>query len=475
MSCTTCSTGKPSGCKSNGGCSTGGCNRLNVHDWLANLPFSDPDSDCRIIEVTFNNGSRKEFYRNNTLQSFIKGDMVTVEGVSGFDVGMVNMSGELVRLQMKKKGVKEDNPDLKKIMRRANEMDLQKWRETKEREKPTQVRARAIIIQLKLDMKLIEVEFQADGRKATFYYTAEDRVDFRELIKIYASEFKIKVEMKQIGIRQEAAKIGGIGSCGRELCCSSWLSDFKSVTTTIARYQNLTINQTKLSGQCGRLKCCLNYELDTYLDALQQFPNNADTLELTRGTAQLIKKDIFKNLMWYVLPDSNKQYPVPIERVKEIRFMNVKGQRPDELGAIELSPAKAEEKEHAHVELVGQISLRALERNSKKRKDKERSQQQQQRQQGPQQGGQGQQRPPQQQRQQQQQRPQQAQGGQQNKQGGQGQQRPPQQQRPQQQNRPPQQQRGPQQQRPPQQNKPQQQNRPQIEKKKDQPPTNDNA
>ncbi|HLP37933.1 regulatory iron-sulfur-containing complex subunit RicT [Lacibacter sp.] len=475
MSCTSCSTGKPGGCKSNGGCSTGGCNRLNVHDWLANLPFSDPDSDCRIVEVTFNNGSRKEFYRNNTLQTFTKGDMVAVEGVSGFDVGMVNISGELVRLQMKKKGVKEDNPEIKKIMRRANEMDLQKWRESKEREKPTQVRARAIIIQLNLDMKLIEVEFQADGRKATFYYTAEDRVDFRELIKIYASEFKIKVEMKQIGIRQEAAKIGGIGSCGRELCCSSWLSDFKSVTTTIARYQNLTINQTKLSGQCGRLKCCLNYELDTYLDALQHFPNNADTLELSRGTAQLIKKDIFKNLMWYVLPDSNKQYPVPIERVKEIRFMNVKGQRPDELGAIELSPAKAEEKEHAHVELVGQISLRTLERNSKKRKDKERSQQQKQ------QGGgqQGQQRPPQQQRQQQQQRPpqqqrgQQGQGGQQNKQGGQGQQRPPQQ-RQQQQQRPPQQQRGPQQQRPPQ-NKPPQQNRPQIEKKKDPPPQNDNA
>jgi cell fate regulator YaaT (PSP1 superfamily) len=471
MSCSSCSTGKPGGCKSNGGCSSGGCNRLNVHDWLANLPFSDPDSDCRIVEVTFNNGSRKEFYRNNTLQTFMKGDMVTVEGISGFDVAMVNLTGELVRLQMKKKGVKEDNPEIKKIMRKANDMDLQKWRESKEREKPSLVRARAIIIQLNLDMKLIEVEFQADGRKATFYYTAEDRVDFRELIKIYASEFKIKVEMKQIGIRQEAAKIGGIGSCGRELCCSSWLSDFKSVTTTIARYQNLTINQTKLSGQCGRLKCCLNYELDTYLDALQQFPNNADTLELTRGTAQLIKKDIFKNLMWYVLPDSNKQYPVPIDRVKEIRAMNMRGQRPDELGAIELSPAKAEEKEHAHVELVGQISLRTLERNSKKRKDKERSQQQQNR---PQQGGgQGnQQRRPQQQ----QNRPQQGQGNNQpNKQGGQGQQRPPQQQRQQQQNRPPQQ-RGPQQQRAPQQqNKPPQQNRPQIEKKKDQPPQNDNA
>lgn len=464
MSCTSCGTGSPKGCKSNGSCSTGGCNRLNVHDWLANLPFSDPNSDCRIVEVSFNNGSRKEFYRNNTLQTFTKGDMVAVEGVSGYDVGMVNMSGELVRLQLKKKGVKEDNPEIRKIMRRANDMDLQKWKESKEREKPALVRARAAAIQMNLDMKLIEVEFQADGRKATFYYTAEDRVDFRELIKVFASDFKIKVEMKQIGIRQEAAKIGGIGSCGRELCCSSWLSDFKSVTTTIARYQNLTINQTKLSGQCGRLKCCLNYELDTYLDALQQFPNNADVLELSRGTAQLVKKDIFKSVMWYVLPGSNQQYPVAIERVKEIRLMNVKGQRPDELGAIELSPAKAEEKEHAHVELVGQISLKTLERNSRRRRDKEQGQQRKQEGNRPQQQGN--------QQRQQQQRPQQ--------------QRPPQQNRPQQggsgaaQNRPggsqqPQRQpQRPQQQRPPQQ-RPPQQSRPQIEKKKIDPPQNDQA
>lgn len=452
MSCTSCGTGSPNGCKSNGSCSTGGCNRLNVHDWLANLPFSDPNSDCRIVEVSFNHGSRKEFYRNNTLQTFTKGDMVAVEGVSGYDVGMVNISGELVRLQLKKKGVKEDNAEIRKIMRRANDMDLQKWKESKEREKPALVRARAAAIQMNLDMKLIEVEFQADGRKATFYYTAEDRVDFRELIKVFAGDFKIKVEMKQIGIRQEAAKIGGIGSCGRELCCSSWLSDFKSVTTTIARYQNLTINQTKLSGQCGRLKCCLNYELDTYLDALQQFPNNADVLELSRGTAQLVKKDIFKSVMWYVLPGSNQQYPVAIERVKEIRLMNVKGQRPDELGAIELSPAKAEEKEHAHVELVGQISLKTLERDSRRRRDKQQGQQRKQEGNRPQQGNQ---------QRQQQQRPQQ--------------QRPPQQNRPQQggsgaaQNRS-----GGQQQRPPQQ-RPPQQSRPQIEKKKIDPPQNDQS
>ena len=371
MSCTSCGTGKPNGCKSNGGCSTGGCNRMNVHDWLSNLPISDPSAECKIVEITFNNGSRKDFFRNHSLQTYFKGDLVTVEGVTGFDVGTVNLSGELVRLQMKKKGVKEDSEDIKKIIRKSNELDIQKWKESKEKEKPSLTRARAVIIQMKLDMKLIEVEYQADGRKATFYYTAEDRVDFRELIKVYASEFKVKVEMKQIGIRQEAAKIGGIGSCGRELCCSTWLTDFKSVNTTAARYQNLSINQVKLSGQCGRLKCCLNYELDTYLDALQHFPNHADHLELSRGTATLVKKDIFKNLMWYILPDSNKHYPVPIDRVKEIKALNAKGQRPDDLGAIELSPAKAEEKEMAHVELVGQISLRTLERNSKRRRDRE--------------------------------------------------------------------------------------------------------
>jgi len=376
MGCSSCGTGKPNGCKSNGGCSSGGCNRLNVFDWLANLPFSDPESSCRVVELSFNNGSRKEFYRNNTLQTFIKGDMVAVEAGGGFDVGMINLTGELVRLQMKKRGEKEDNPEMKKILRRATDLDLQKWNESKGREKEALVRARAIARQLNLNMKIIEVEIQADARKATFYYTAEDRVDFRELIKRYATEFKAKVEMKQIGIRQEASKIGGIGSCGRELCCSTWLTDFKSVTTTIARYQNLSINQAKLSGQCGRLKCCLNYELDTYLDALQQFPDRADVLRTQKGNAHLVKKDIFKNLMWYTLPDSNQQYPVTIERVREILSMNARGQQPEELGAVELSNSKGAEKEMAHVELVGQISLRSLERNSRRRRDRERSQQQ---------------------------------------------------------------------------------------------------
>ena len=372
MGCSSCGTskgGKPTGCKSNGGCSTGGCNRMNVYDWLANLPFSDPESGCRIVEVSFNQGSRKEFFRNSTPQALIRGDMVSVEGVSGFDVGEVSMTGELVRLQLKKKGVEERNPDFKKVLRKSSDKDLEIMQQNKSREKEALVRSRAIARKLKLDMKMSEVEIQADGRKATFFYIADDRVDFRELIKVYAGEFRLKVEMRQIGARQEAAKVGGVGSCGRELCCATWLTDFKSVNTTAARYQNLSINQSKLSGQCGRLKCCLNYELDTYLDALQNFPENADSLQVAKGTASLIKKDIFKNLMWYVLPDSNKQYPLTIERVRKIRQMNMQNVVPETLEPVEVTTAKPkEEVESGFVDLVGQISLKTLEKADRKKK-----------------------------------------------------------------------------------------------------------
>ncbi len=372
MGCSNCGTtkgGKPTGCKSNGGCSTGGCNRLNVYDWLANLPFSDPESGCRVVEVSFNQGSRKDFYRNATTLVFDKGDMVTVEGVSGFDVGEVTLTGEIVRLQLKKRSVDERNPDMRKILRRATDKDLDIMQQNKARERDALIRSRAIARQLKLDMKMSEVEIQADGRKATFFYIADDRVDFRELIKMYAGEFRLKVEMRQIGARQEAAKVGGVGSCGRELCCATWLTDFKSVNTTAARYQNLSINQSKLSGQCGRLKCCLNYELDTYLDALQNFPDNAETLQVAKGTANLVKKDIFKNLMWYVLPDSNKQYPLTIERVRKIRQMNMQNTVPDTLDPVEVSTGKPKETEETgFVDLVGQISLKTLEKADRKKK-----------------------------------------------------------------------------------------------------------
>ncbi len=456
MGCGSCGTGTPNGCKSNGGCSTGGCNRLNVHDWLMNLPFSDPESNCKIVEVSFKQGSRKEFYRNTTLHYFEKGDYVTLEGVSGYDVGEVSLTGELVRIQMKKKGVEEFSPEIKKILRRSNDREIESFQISKSREKEILARSRAISRTMNLQMKLSEVEIQADGKKATFFYTADDRVDFRELIKIFATDFKFKVEMRQIGIRQEAAKVGGIGSCGRELCCSTWLNEFKSVNTTAARYQNLSINQTKLSGQCGRLKCCLNYELDTYLDALQQFPDYADTLDTAMGTAHLIKKDIFKNLMWYVLPNNNKHYPLTIQRVKEIKKINQQGQKVDELQAIEIVNSKQKEAEPAFVELVGQISLQSLEKNDRKRRDQQRNERrpdnrgdnrpgdsrgpQQQGPRGPQQN-----RPPQNQRGPQQQGPR---GPQQN--------RPPQNPRGPQQQGPPQNQRGPQQQGPrgPQQNRP---------------------
>jgi cell fate regulator YaaT (PSP1 superfamily) len=413
-----------------------------------NLPFSDPESNCKVVEVSFKQGSRKEFFRNTSLQYFEKGDYVTVEGVSGFDVGEISLTGELVRIQLKKKGVDENSAEMKKILRRSSDRDIEVFHISKGREKEILARSRAIARQHNVQMKLSEVEIQADGKKGTFFYTADDRVDFRELIKIYAGDFKVKVEMRQIGIRQEAAKVGGIGSCGRELCCSTWLNDFKSVNTTAARYQNLSINQTKLSGQCGRLKCCLNYELDTYLDALQGFPDYAETLDTAMGTAHLIKKDIFKSLMWYVLPNNTKHYPLTIQRVKEIKKLNQQGQKVDELQAVEIL-GKQKEAEPAFVDLVGQISLKTLEKNDRRRRDQERSNRGNNPQRGNERGGQrggqqgsGQQRPPQQ-----------AQGNQQRPQGP----RPPQQNRG---PRPDGQQRNsqgprPQQQRPPQNRNPQ--------------------
>ncbi len=368
MGCNGCgSSGQPTGCQNNGVCGSNGCNRMNVHDWLANIPFANPRFSCKVVEVSFNNGSRKDYFYNGGLRDFEKGELLTVEGVSGYDVGELSLSGELVRLQLKKHGIDENSKEIKRVIRRSNPYDIDKWRESKHREKEALVRSRAIARSLKLEMKVAEVEIQADGKKATFFYTADDRVDFRELIKLYAGEFKVKVEMRQIGPRQEAAKVGGIGSCGRELCCSTWLTDFKSVGTGAARYQNLSINQAKLSGQCGRLKCCLNYELDTYLDALQSFPDHADNLTTTRGRASLVKKDIFRNLMWYTLPDSSRQYPLSIKRVMEIQGMNKRGEAVADLQAEEVVSNKMVEAEPEFVDVVGQISLRSLDQKKRKK------------------------------------------------------------------------------------------------------------
>ena len=374
MGCGNCGTktkdGLPSGCKDHGSCKSGGCNRLNVHDWLSLIPVADFSKPFPFVEVSFNHGSRKEYFKAHNPFEFEKGDFVTVESSIGYDVGVVNLTGELVKLQMKKKGVKENSTEIKRILHCSTQIEIEKLGENKKGEKEKMIRARVISRELKLDMKIAEVEVQADGKKATFFYTADDRVDFRELIRRFAVDFKVKVEMRQIGIRQEAAKVGGIGSCGRELCCSTWLNDFKSVSTTAARYQNLSINQTKLSGQCGRLKCCLNYELDTYMDALRVFPSNVDRLKLKAGTAYLQKKDIFKNLMWYSFEKSNTLYPLTIERVKEIYDLNKQNIFPEELQAVEVVKKSTVVEKTDFVDVVGQLTLKSLEKSSKKKKNK---------------------------------------------------------------------------------------------------------
>lgn len=375
MGCGNCNPGtggKPGGCKGNGGCSTGGCNRLNVFDWLNALPLHDAAKPFPVVELSFNKGSRKEFYRNSTNYIIEKGDMLAVEGTSGYDIGQVSLTGELVKLQLKKYGVKEAEVT-KRVLRPASDEELELARQQKEREAEVLIRSRAIARNLNLEMKLCEVEIQADSKKGTFFYTADQRVDFRELIRVYATDFKMKIEMRQIGARQESGKVGGIGSCGRELCCSTWLTDFKSVNTTAARYQNLSINQTKLSGQCGRLKCCLNYELDTYMDALSIFPDNADSLETLTGVAQLQKRDIFKSLMWYSYPGNNKQYPLTIFRVKEILTMNRQGQKAEDLKPVELETKDTKEGVKVDVGFVndvGQITLKTLEKKNSSKKKK---------------------------------------------------------------------------------------------------------
>ncbi len=336
MGCAGCtvSNGKPNGCKSNGGCSTGGCNRLNTYDWLSDLDLPTMDPFPK-VEVSFKNGARKSFYNVPNQLQVATGDNVVVETGNGYDIGKISLSGELVRLQMKKKRIPED-AKLTPVLRVANPRDMERLQEARELEVPTMVKARVIARSLDLKMKIGDVEYQGDKRKATFYYTADGRVDFRELIRHYAREFRVKIEMRQIGARQESARIGGLGSCGRELCCSTWLTDFKSVSTAAARYQNLSINQSKLSGQCGRLKCCLNYELDTYMEALGDFPKKADKLFTEMGKASLIKTDIFRRLMYYAFDNSSargKLHALEITQVKIILEMNAEGKKPLDLAS----------------------------------------------------------------------------------------------------------------------------------------------
>ncbi len=331
--CGTKKDGKTSGCKNNGACDTGGCNKMNVFDWLSNMEVPMADR-FDVVEVRFKNGF-KEFYRNPEKIDLTAGDAVIVEVQNGHHLGHVSLQGELVRLQMRKKNVANDG-EIRRIYRLAHPKDLEKYEEVKKRELPSLHRSREIIRQMNLHMKLSDVEYQADNMKASFFYSADERVDFRELIKSLAGEFKIRVEMRQISLRQEAGRLGGIGVCGRELCCSTWLTDFKNVATSAARYQNLSLNPSKLSGQCGRLKCCLNYELETYMDALKHIPDVGRPLLTAKGEATLQKTDIFRKIMWFGYKEENAWFPLNVDRVNEILELNRAGRMPATLDLNEL-------------------------------------------------------------------------------------------------------------------------------------------
>ena len=365
--CNTEKNGIPAGCNNNGSCGTSdGCNKLSVFDWLGNMNLPEGQNRFDIVEIRFKN-SRKEFFRNTNSLNINVGDVIAVESNSGHDIGTVSLTGELVKLQLKKHNVNFDSEEIKKIYRKAKQTDIEKWREAQSLEINTMYRARTIALNLGLQMKLSDVEYQGDKSKAIFYYTADARVDFRELIKLLADEFKVRIEMKQIGARQEASRLGGIGSCGRELCCSSWLTDFRTVSTSAARYQQLSLNPLKLAGQCGKLKCCLNYELDSYLDALKEFPEmDGKKLQTKKGDAFLQKTDIFKRTMWFSYrSDPGVFIPLDLKTVHSILELNAKGEMPEALTPSIKVIDKIINTEPNFENVVGQDSLTRFDRKGK--------------------------------------------------------------------------------------------------------------
>ena len=370
MSCKSCSnsgSGKPKGCRTNGTCSTSGCNKLEVYDWLANIDLPLGQQAYDVLEVRFKN-SRKDFFRNVQKLQIQAGDIVVVDAVSGFDVGIVSVVGELARIQVRKKKKDFKPLEARKVIRIANQKDIDLWIKARSKEKELMYKARTLALNIGLEMKISDVEYQGDMSKAIFYYTADGRVDFRQLIKNMAGEFRIRIEMKQIGSRQESSRLGGIGSCGRELCCSTWLTDFRSVSTSAARYQQLSLNPQKLAGQCGKLKCCLNYELDAYLEGLKGFPRTDLRLKTQKGEAYHVKTDVFKGTMWYAFRGENELYPLTPIRVKEIIDSNKKGNKPDDLKDYQIKETVVVEDGYTNV--VGQDSVSRFEKSFKKKRRK---------------------------------------------------------------------------------------------------------
>lgn len=375
MGCTSCSSGadgQPKGCKNNGTCGSDGCNKLTVFDWLSNMSLPGDQKPFIGVEVRFKNG-RKHFYKNSENLSLSIGDIVATEAMSGHDIGIVTLTGELVKVQMKKKSHDKTTDDLPKIYRKATQKDIDIWQTVRAKEAEIQKRSREIAIHLGLKMKISDIEYQGDGSKTTFYYTAEERVDFRQLIRDFASAFSTRVEMKQVGFRQEAARLGGIGSCGRELCCSTWLTDFRSVKTSAARYQQLSLNPQKLAGQCGKLKCCLNYELDTYLDALKDIPKSDIKLITEKGTAICHKTDIFKRFLWYGYEKQGMNWhKISVDNANEVIALNKKGIKVSSLEEFVVEEHISETKIFENV--VGQDSLTRFDKpkskNNRKRNNK---------------------------------------------------------------------------------------------------------
>jgi cell fate regulator YaaT (PSP1 superfamily) len=332
------------------------------------LPANTHPFNC--VEVRFKNG-RKEFFKNEDSLSLYEGDTIVVEAATGYDVGVVCLSGELVRLQMQKKNMFLQSKDLSKVVRKATEEDISKWQEGRAKEADAMLKTRQIAKECDLRMKISDVEYQGDLSKAVFYYTAEERVDFRELIKKMADTFKTRIEMKQIGMRQEAGRLGGIGSCGRELCCSTWLTDFRSVSTSAARYQQLSLNPSKLAGQCGKLKCCLNYELDVYLDELKSFPDTKKKLKTKKGDAFFQKMDIFANKLWYSYSETPYEFvEVSLERVQEILSANKNGEKVEEL-KDKISTLPETSPDYANV--VGQDDLTRFDKKNRGTKKRRKS------------------------------------------------------------------------------------------------------
>ena len=370
MGCASCSSGggTPNGCKNNGACSSGGCNKLEVFDWLSNISMPEGQSTYELVEVRFKN-SRKAFYRNSNNLSLQVGDVVAVDTAPGYDIGVVSALGELARIQVQKKAPNLKVAECKKIFQIANQEQIDKWIQGRGLERDLLTQSRTLALNLKLDMKISDVEYQGDLSKATFYYTAESRIDFRQLIKDMADRFKVRIEMRQIGSRQEASRLGGIGSCGRELCCSTWLTDFRSVSTSAARYQQLSLNPQKLAGQCGKLKCCLNYELDMYLDSIKSMPKVDGKLHTEKGDAIHMKTDVFKRIIWYAYKGETGMVALSPERVAEIKKLNKEGVKPKDLA--EYAQVKEKVEEIGYQNVVGQDSLTRFEKsfsNNKKRR-----------------------------------------------------------------------------------------------------------